>query len=276
MNRPNMGHWINLQDVNHNFTDMEKIRLLLPGMQGFLIRYNWSSLETKGTYDFSSVIADLDRCAAHGLMAVIMPMDKSFGPQFPSAVPDYLSKFTSLNDKRGLSAIRWAPEVQTAFGRLLDRVSRFQNHPAFEGIMLTETAPSIVADITTLGYTPDKYQAVYVDWLTRTDARLFWQCNFIPPRNEAAVMKAVMAMVDPSRVFIGGPDVLPNNQALLTRTYPTWQLFQNNFATMSMDSYAAGPCASVSAFAATLNVKWLFWTYCQNFTEQTALINAGY
>lgn len=278
MNRPNFGNWINLLAADQNFSTMDLIRKRLPGMRGFLFHYDWALLEQDGRYDLSHICDDLDWCAERGLMAVPMVKDKNFQAGLLSPIPADLQEFSLPNKAGGVSTVRWAPKVRDRFGRLLERLARFQTHPAFEGIMLTESAPSLTTEqLAATGYTPEIYEALYLDWISRMDCRVFWQANFVPPRDEARVMRDVMAKVDRERVFLGGPDVLPLNQALLERTYPTWALFETNFATMSVPSYSVEgyTVADVAAFARdVLNVRWLFWTYRDAFDQQAAVINA--
>jgi hypothetical protein len=275
MKAPNYGHWINLLAGHHNFDSMEMIRQLLPDIKGFLFHHPWAEFDRGGVFDFSRLLAQLDWCADRGLMAVVMPKDKTFDAKLPNPVPTHLQQHSAINRPGGFSAIRWAPPIVDEFSRLLERLSRFQTHPAFEGIMLTETAPSLDGELLEAsGYTPEVYGEVYRRWLGMVDCRIFWQANFIPPRNEGEIITRVMNASGP-HVKLGGPDVLPTNKPLLERAYPVWRAYTDNFVTLSVPSYevAGWPIRAVAEYARIeLRCTRLFWTYRDLFSEQAKVI----
>lgn len=270
-----MRHWINLLPRHANTDSMARIIEAVPFIEGFMLDHDWSELEpSEGRYNFSLLLEQMDFCADKGLRLACLVRDKSFFAQAPNPVPSYLPSVK--NRAEGSTAVRWAPEVRHAFTRLLSRLSHLDRHPGSGGFMLTESAPSIDAEpLKATGYSTDGYAESYREWLS-VFPTIRWQLNFGPMRDEKAIYDAVASggfFFNP----IGGPDVLPNNKALVERTYPLWKGNQT-FATMSMPSYSVEGMTieQVAAFAERdLEVKELFWTYTDRFEEQTKIIRRG-
>lgn len=122
-----------------------------PALRGAQIRYEWADLETaKGVYDFTAIDARLAELAAIEKRLVIMIQTKSFSLD-TALVPDYLKTsayeggvftYESANkDQEGQNIKLWNSMVRDRMIALIRALGkRYNSHPYFEGIGLTETA----------------------------------------------------------------------------------------------------------------------------------------
>lgn len=252
------------------------------GVEGIQLRYRWADLEPKkGQYDFSAISRDLDIVAQAGLQFVVLLEDKTFRDEWPT--PAYLHEEYTLRGKRGYTAKRWDPYVIERLERLVTRLgTQFDCHPNFEGIGLQETALGVAPEeLAANGYTPEKYRDALVRVLRSAASsvprsRVFWYMNFLPG-NQAYIGDIANAVVGRG-VVMGGPDVLPENQALVRRVYPYYQQFNGRlklFGSMQHDSYQH-PRSDRAAAASSalwsmeelyefarddLHVDYIFWEY---------------
>jgi hypothetical protein len=201
-----------------------------PGVVGIQKRYTWRSLEPSlGTYDFSQIQADLLWAQANGMRMIVMIEDKTFQPDQP--LPAYLVQYSVPNRAGGYTALRWQPYVVERFKALIKALGgRFDANPSLEGIATQETSLSLNGTaLDQHGYTPEKYRDAYIDILTSAStsfptSRIFWYMNFFP-RNQAYI-GAVATAVSGKGVVMGGPDVLPENNALVKMAYPYYDQFR--------------------------------------------------
>ena len=123
-----------------------------PSLRGLQIRYSWAELEQEwGVYDFSSIDQRLTELAALGKRLIILLDTKTYKVS-TSPVPDYVKKkqfewgafaFTRYNSNTpiGHSISLWNPHVHDRLVALISRLGeRYNSHPYFEGIGLTETS----------------------------------------------------------------------------------------------------------------------------------------
>jgi len=256
------------------------------GVTGVQLRYRWSDLEPDaGRYDFSQIARDLEAASRAGLQLVALIEDKSFDYEMPT--PAYLhDKHTVPTRNRGYMALRWDPEVNDRFKQLIAALgAQFDCDPHFEGVAFQETALSLDdAMLQQYGYTPEKYRDALIGLLRAASkslpsSRVFWYMNFLPKRQEyiGDIAQAIVG----TGVVMGGPDVLPENQALARRVYPFYDKFSGKlklFGSMQHDSYrekrssASGSSAGGNSpywsmddmftFARDrLHVDYLFWEY---------------
>jgi hypothetical protein len=249
------------------------------GVAGIQMRYRWDDLEReRDRYDFSQLRRDLDTVAKRGLQLVAVIEDKSFNGEWPT--PAYLHGYT-LRGKRGYTAKRWDPLVVERMGRLVAALgAEFDCHPNFEGIAFQETALSVEDSVLhASGYTPEAYRDALLRQLRAATAslprsRVFWYMNFLPGQQE--YIGEIAAQVAGTGVVMGGPDILPDNDALVRRTYPLYERFSRHmklFGSMQPDSYrhprkvAAADddfwsMEELFVFARDrLHVDYVFWEY---------------
>lgn len=214
------------------------------GVTGVQLRYRWSDLEPEqGRYVLTPIERDLAAADRAGLQLIAVIEDKSFDGELPT--PAYLQSEHTLRGKRGFTAVRWDPVVVEHMGRLVAKIgAAFDCHPNFEGIAFQETALSVdESELQENGYTPEKYRDA-IERLLRSAvrslprSRVFWYMNFLPGKQEylAEIAESVVG----TGVVMGGPDVLPDNKALVRRTYPLYQRFSPRmklFGSMQNDSY---------------------------------------
>ncbi len=203
------------------------------GTVGFKKRYTWRSLEpSQGVYDFSEIASDLNFLASQGMQLIVMIEDKTFGAENP--LPTYLSGSAYVRRSRsgGYSAVRWNPTVISRQKALYTALgNRFDSNPAFEGVSTQESAPSLDnADLDATNYTPEKYRNALIETLTHANAampksRVFWYFNFLPRKQ--AYIEEVLQAIRPLGVIAGGPDILPDDEALQQHTYPLYRQFKS-------------------------------------------------
>ena len=252
------------------------------GVVGVQLRYRWAELEpSEGQYQFSRVARDLEAARKAGLQLVLMIEDKSFKDELPT--PDYLqAKYSVRNRNQGYTAIRWDPYVNERLRLLVARLgSAFDCDPNFEGVAFQETSPGLEdAALDASGYTPEKYRDALIALLHSAStslprSRIFWYMNFLP--GEQRYIGEIASAVIGTGVVMGGPDILPDNRALVRRTYPFYEQFEGRlklFGSMQHDSYRhrhGGREQGGSAYWSMedlfdfardkLHVDYVFWEY---------------
>jgi hypothetical protein len=201
-----------------------------PGTRGIMKKYRWSELEpTQGTYDLAGIQADLDWAKAYGMQLIIMIEDKTFKLERPN--PTYLDSVTPRNRAGGYTMLRFHPTVVTRYKALTTALGqRFDAHPNFEGIAQQETALGLdSADLKLYGYTAEKYRdaliASFSHALTAMPrSRVFWYQNYFV--GNQSYIGSVAAAVGPQGLVMAGPDVLPDNKSLQSKSYPFYDQFQ--------------------------------------------------
>ncbi|MCC8996538.1 MAG: glycoside hydrolase [Nitrosomonas sp.] len=134
--------------MNNVYKDMANT----PAILGVQVRYQWGDIEVgKGQYNFASIDKHLDEMAKRKKRLVIMIQTKSFGKS-DTYVPSYLRSaeydggvfsYAHYNKKtfKGEQLKLWHPKVReriAAFYKALGE--RYNAHPYFEGIGMSETA----------------------------------------------------------------------------------------------------------------------------------------
>jgi hypothetical protein len=234
-----------------------------PGVVGILKRYTWRELEPSlGVYDFSEIESDLAWANAYGMRLVVMIEDKTFVVERPN--PAYLDQYTPRNRAGGYTMVRWAPYVVERMNALTKALGRFDSNAAFEGIALQET--SLGFESTTLSafaYTPEKYRDAYINVLSSAStsmptSRVFWYMNFFV--GNQSYIGSIAAAVASKGVVMGGPDVLPDNGALLTKTYPFYDQF---YGKMKLFGQIEDICYSALHMTSGYSTK--YWTMPESF-----------
>lgn len=123
-----------------------------PALRGLVIRYDWAELESaEGVYDFSAIDARLAELAAKKRRLIILLQTRDADPD-TVLVPNYLknSKYEGgvfAFGKSGSTVIKgynvkfWNDLVHDRFVALIRALgARYNSHPYFEGIGLTESA----------------------------------------------------------------------------------------------------------------------------------------
>jgi hypothetical protein len=214
------------------------------GVRGIQLRYRWADLEAQqGQYDFSAIERDLRSAARANLQLVVMIEDKSF--QDDSPLPAYLQDRYSVKGKRGYMAKRWDPYVVERLSKLVQAFGRrFDCNPNLEGVAFQETAIGLDrAQLQQYGYTPEEYRDALLAMLRNATSslprsRVFWYMNFLPGGQD--YIADIASQVAGTGVVMGGPDILPDNQALQRRAYPFYEQFRGRmklFGSMQNDSY---------------------------------------
>ncbi len=213
-----------------------------PGVVGIMKRYTWRKLEpTPGSYDLSAIQADLNWAQSYGMQLIVMIEDKTFTLERPT--PAYLDAYTLPNRIGGYTVLRWDPYVVTRWKALAQALGRFDAHPNFEGIATQETSMGFDdAQLETHAYTPEKYRDAYIDMFesaltSMPTSRVFWYQNFFA--GNQSYIGTVAKAVGPKGVVMGGPDVLPDDVPLVTRSYPYYTQYLGQ---MHLFSQVEGIC----------------------------------
>jgi hypothetical protein len=275
------GHYIALLRGEDTQTIMAQS--IKPGVVGFMKRYSWPALEpTPGKYQFAEIKSDLAWAHAHGVRIIIMIEDKTFVKELPT--PPDLDAYTARNKGGGYTVIRWAPQIETRFNALISAIGKqFDSSPALEGLATQETAPGFGYKVEkSFGYTPEKYETMYINLLTIASksfptSRIFWFMNFFPV--DESDIATIASKVAPLGVFMGGPDVEPDNPKLENKVYPFYTQFQSK---MMLFAQVEGTCydqvhvnhgfptkfwtmPELFSFAKTkLHVHYMFWVHLPN------------
>ncbi|MDR2877079.1 MAG: hypothetical protein LBV36_03440 [Chromatiales bacterium] len=272
------GHYIALNDWDG---PVQMIEAVQPGVQGFLKRYTWLSLEPQfGVYDFSQIQTDLVLARDHGMQLVVMIEDKSFDPSV-RLTPRYLWESNTLPYlDGGQVAKRWAPWVVERMAALTQAMgARFDSDPSFEGVAFQESAMGFSDAVKKqYGYTPEKYRDAIISVLTNTrkhfpTSQVFWFQNYL--EGAQAYIGTIAATVAPLRIAMGGPDILPDSVPLNYHNYPYYEQYKDKmtlFGSIQYDSYkhlhaTAGYATKYWTMPEMfrysrdkLHVKYLFWT----------------
>jgi hypothetical protein len=277
------GHYV---AVGRAETPSLKTAAKTAGIDGVQRRYRWVQLEpAPGVYDFAAISRDLEVMAGAGVQLVAMIEDKTFDGTIPTPT-DLQDGPRTLRGSRGYVANRWDPVVIERLVRLVDALGeQFDCHPNFEGIAFQESALSLdQATLSEAGYTPEKYRDALIRLLRAADdsvprSRVFWYMNFLP--GNQGYLDDIAASVLSTGVVMGGPDILPENSALASRTYPIYRRFQGRmklFGSMQHDSYRhpRGANGNSTAFSSPelwsmedlflfardeLHVDYVFWEF---------------
>lgn len=298
----NPGHFIALsqRDGENHATVLDSIETAdgaaRPGIKGVQIRYEWRELEpTQGQYDFTRLKSDLDLVASKGKTVVVVIQDKTYASQFVPN-PDYLAPYTVTYTKTNphgelilcRTMMRWHPFVLERFAALSQAIGgQFDNHPGLEGVSFEESALGPLPVLVDNGYTPELYRDALIAMLTSLKASLsasqvFWYMNFIPGQGASVgYSRDVAAAVAPLGVIMGGPDILPEDEALRLRAYPLYAFPQADglggfagqmtlFCSAQNESFEHLKSATgmmytpqeIFEFARdTLHVKYVFWNH---------------
>jgi hypothetical protein len=267
----NPGHYVALMRRYDDLTVLDSVAASgLP--RGIQKRYAWRTLEPRrGCFDFSEVMTDLDRCASLGMQLMVYFEDKTFVPEH--AVPEYLNHLSMPNRGNGYTAIRWHPHIVERQQAVFQRLGQYvDGHPAFEGIGIEETSLSL--DDTTLNtfeYSPEGYRDALISHIVHASrafptSYFFWHMNFIARQNDGAYISQIVSECAPlENLIMGGPDVLPNNDALVKRAYPLYDKHQGDvrlFIQVSPGSMNDPGLTAQTAFEFArdrLHVDYVFW-----------------
>ena len=150
------GHYYQILDWGkNNPTHLEQVYREIqetPALRGVQIRYSWAELEKEwGVYDFTSIDQRLAELAAQKKRLIILLDLKTYNTSI-SPAPDYTNKkwfdwgvfaFSRPNSTipRGYNISLWNSLVHDRLAALISRMGkRYNSHPYFEGIGLTETS----------------------------------------------------------------------------------------------------------------------------------------
>lgn len=299
--------------ANYLFLDADdaadhRAMLARPDIEGGQIIYPWRQLEPeKDQYDFSKLEADLAVAESLHKKLFIIIGDRTFSLQW-RGMPDYLSTDPvyqggivyqynypgSAPDPKqvanGQVAMQWIPAVRQRFQKLIQALAtRFDGHIA--GIELGETAMDAHLKDGEKGFTCDGYFDAEMDNIAaarkafhKTDVVLaanFWPCEWNDSRH---YMSRAFAYAAANRIAVGGPDIMPFNQAQMKNAYPFLHDYRGKLKLVAMAVQeptleyvcpATGkPCTKeefVSYGRDYLGVEIIFWAYIAPWLKEPPL-----
>ena len=274
----NPGHYIALNDWDGPAQMIEAVK---PGVRGLHKRYPWKDLEpTPGNYNFSLIARDLQIAQDHGMQLVVMIEDKSFSRAVKLMPPYLANKYAAPYTHGGWVSTRWDPYVVQRMAALTKALgARFDSHPNLEGISFQESAMGFTPAIQKqYGYTPERYRDALIQQLTNTrqhfpTSQVFWYQNYL--EGKQAYIGQVLSAVEPLKIAMGGPDILPDSWQLNFHSYPFYKQFKGRltlFGSMQYDSYKHvhatkgygtkywTPAELFQWARNNLHVNYVFWT----------------
>ncbi|AEJ01617.1 hypothetical protein Nit79A3_1809 [Nitrosomonas sp. Is79A3] len=286
------GHYYTILSDKNNSTYMAQIYSELentPALRGVQIRYSWAELETSyGVYDFTSIDKRLAELAARNKRLVILLQMKSFDPKiYP--VSDYLKAveyeggvFSFSNNGgstiNGYNIKLWNPNLLSRMVKLFEALgNRYNSHPYFEGIGLTETAMGTPTKPITSAQTNNFYNNMLIanqrmrDFFPNT--MTFQFTNYPRPILESFIgnLSAMGAglggpdtfIEEPGLLYPGSPKGVYNYYPVLSGKVPlTPSVMQTNYKNTRYDGTGHEPTVlELLTFARdTLKANYIFWT----------------
>lgn len=289
------GHYYALMNGESSWYLSQVYRELkaTPALRGLHIRYSWSELETsEGVYNFSSIAKRLSELSVMNKRLIILLELRSFGG-VNNLVPNYIRTSAyengvfaytsgSLNDN-GYNIKLWNPKVYDRLTALIRALgNRFNSHPYFEGIGLTET--SIGIPVTPLTSSErDSYYDNMLDLHQQMrnyfpNTMTYQYTNYPRP-----ILESFIDRLSAMGTGLGGPDVSIEEPGLLYAKNPkgvyhhysplsgivplTPAVMSGNYRNTRADGTGYEPTVSeLLAYARdTLKANYIFWTRNPNY-----------
>lgn len=289
------GHYYTIMGNKNNSTYLTKVYSELkstPALRGVQIRYTWAELETSyGVYDFTSIDKRLAELAAQDKRLVIMLQMKSFDPKI-SPVSDYLKapeyeggifNFSSNGGGTitGYNIKLWNPNILSRLVKLFEALgNRYNSHPYFEGIGLTETSMGTSTKPITSAQINDFYDNLLI---ANQRMRKFFPntMTFQFTNYPRPILKSFIGNLGLMGTGLGGPDTFiedpglnfPGNEYSPSGVYSyypklsgivplTPSVMQSNYKNTKWDGTGYEPTVSELLTFARNNLKanYIFWT----------------
>lgn len=197
-----------------------------PGVQGVWIPFDWDLVEiANNEFNWVPFEHNLRVAQRLGLRVIMKFSDRSFNGR--NIMPDYFPAQYSIavggrtDALDGYVSKRWDPYVYNKIVRLLRAAAtRYDAHPAFEGIATTETAPGQF-DLAANGYTKEAYENALITIVNNSktafvQSKLFFYINFIPLGGALDLSRdsrtKIISAIRGSSISIGGPDVMADDE----------------------------------------------------------------
>jgi|CXWL01.1.fsa_nt_gi hypothetical protein len=268
-----------------------------PALRGIQIRYDWAELEpAENMYDFTSIEHHLAELASQKKRLIILLQMKSFNPS-TAFVPDYLKREDSIfpfrtfgeKDIKGYNLKLWNPLVHDRMVALISALGkRFNSHPYFEGIGLTETALGQPLEETPKNQLDNYYSNLLsINQQIRKyfpNTMTYQYTNYPRP-----MLKSFISKLREIGTGLGGPDIFMDDPGLIAREsknsakgvyhhYPelsgivplTPSVMQTNYETTRHDKKGRAPSINELYFFARDNLKanYIFWTRAPKYYPQ--------
>jgi hypothetical protein len=200
---------------------------------GAQIMYSWSALEpSKGTYDFTSIQADVNYLQSHGKKLFIQLQDRTFNPKF-RGVPDYLNmdeydggstlRYNDHDMPEGWAAKQWNPNVQKRYSMLLRALGEAFDG-VIEGINLQESSIGNIKSEHDTSFSPAVYaECIKANMLALKEAFprsvKIQYANFMPgewlPWEDKGYLQSIYQYGEDIGVGLGAPDLMPQRKGQL-------------------------------------------------------------
>lgn len=238
------GKWIDNDVYTTNPTVFSTV--VKPGVEGMIVVYPWRLLEPeRRRYELGLLEAHVEYLEQNhpDVGLVIQINDRSYPSAPANPLPDWIAEagYAIPCERAGAGVVsaRWVPRVADALIDLHGAVcERLGGSPVFAGTATGETAVGISdaqAKAQVAGYTPPGYANALRMICTaiasaNPRSRLWFLMNFLQGQGGQALLHDLVLEIsaEPWGVAIGGPDVLPNNDALVRQTYGIYRSLPAN------------------------------------------------
>lgn len=224
------GHYLYATDHTNHLGITTKDRNLIKNNKNFVGyhgQYWWHRLEpTKGNYDFTMILEDLDKAHSDGKKLSVKFYDRIFSLNRPFPVPEYLTKDPVYEGGVYTSGTKilpklWVPAMTERYVLLHQAMARaIDKHPALSAILLEETA--LTGRETQKGYSDQKYHdaLVRINSAASTafiETPVFQLANYgLPEDLRTSLMYEI---VEVNKNGIGGPDTYNNDGGALEMAF---------------------------------------------------------
>ncbi|WP_394809675.1 glycoside hydrolase [Nitrosomonas sp.] len=301
------GHYYDLMGSKNNSKYMAQVYKELkntPALRGVQIRYTWAELETSyGVYNFTSIDKNLAELATQNKRLIILLQIKAFDPNMAS-VPEYLKAgiydegIFSFNNGgstiiKGHNIKLWNSNVRDRLVALVSALgTRFNSHPYFEGIGLTETSMGVPIKTLSSTQEDDFYSNLS---LVNKKMREFFPntMTFQFTNYPRSFLKSFIENLSAIGTGLGGPDTFIEDPGLnhpgdkhspsgVYSYYPklsgiiplTPSVMQSNYANTRWDKTGREPTVlELLTFARDkLKANYIFWTRAPGYYPKVLLM----
>lgn len=281
----NPGHYVTFSsDTTDDEIDarLEEIRDL--PFKGIVVRAFWKQLEPrKDVYNFRRIDRHLNLAASEGKRFFLLLSTRNF--RSGVVAPDYLRaplfdggvyQFSSIKGTRGENITLWDANVRNRLALLIKALARrYDGHPYFEGIILSETAfGQPVSEISEEKRTAYYSNLLRIDTATRAAFTRTVVIQFInfPHQRTGALVENMLN----KGIGFGSPDVFlededhekyvyPYNDRVQRRIPIGMQIESDSYIHRCVDCpFEPAPVKDLYLFARDrLHSNYVFWEYVQ-------------
>lgn len=257
----------------------------LYGLKATVITHEWITVEPeRRRYDFSVMDAQVERLVTHhpDVSLVFQLSDQSYTTYEHESPPLWLVEARVRKvAQAGWVAATWHESVMDELIRLhLEVNHRYRDVEQFLGTATGETTVGLrgADEQAMVGYTAQK-RLDTLERLAKTIStafphkRLFFYQNFLQGGSADDLLEMLLRIVEPPYdVAIGGPDLLPHNDALQRMVHPNYPKlppYAHKFGSCQYDDFRQSNFDDVITLARSLGMQTIIWNNARWTTPKT-------